>query len=193
MDALKKAIKDTKLEFTKHNKRILRARKTKDVKKRILYMKEAISTYNKFINTINKYFEQIGYEDKSTVRQAFVDFKNQIFKYIGAYNITNFPEPSDGHRRIEIDDSQLEALIQTGLIPDQTPNNSENELESFDDSKQTTMTAISNIDFINLCARHMPSNYDGGFDTLRSFINKINFLAALATNAELKLRSKRIY
>jgi hypothetical protein len=60
MDALRKAIKETKLEFTKHNRRILRSKKTKDVQKRILYMKEAICSYNNFINTIINILNKSG-------------------------------------------------------------------------------------------------------------------------------------
>lgn len=192
MDAFKQLSKDIKIEFVNHSNRILRSNKTKNVLKRTQYMRLAINSYNKYISEINKYFEQIGYEDKSTVRANFILFKSLIHKYIGAYNIYNFPEPSDGHNPIEIDNDQLEALVRTGLAPDETPQSdpeeifSDAETNTPTNTNMTTTSSIPNLDFISLCARHISLNYDGNFDTLRSFVNKINFLKAIASTAELR-------
>lgn len=153
-------------------------------------MRAAINSYNKYIVEINKLFSQLGYEEQSTVRDNYLIFKSLILKYIGAYNIYNCPEPTDGYKEIEIEDDLLEALIVTGLVPDNSPLSDED--DQFSDAQTETnttkpkMSTIPNLDFINLCARHIPSNYDGNFDTLRSFINKINFLKAIATTPELK-------
>jgi hypothetical protein len=187
MENIKKVTKEIKEEFKLHNKRIIRSNKTKNYKTRSQYLREAINSYNKYIVEINTYFDRIGFEDKTTVRSTYLQFKSNILKYIGAYNINNFPEPTDGYHIIFIEDNELELLVRSGLIDDNTPGTSEDESHTNKTSQTepTMATTISKIDFINACSRHMPINYDGKFDTLRSFINKINFLKELATTAEL--------
>lgn len=209
MDAFTKELPELRAQFAKHNKRIVRTRQTKNANKRFAYFKEAISTYNKFIELALELFDKLGYDAKLSVRDIFLEFKANILKYIGAYNLTNFPDPHDGYHIIEVDDDQLKALIETGLVQDNTPNSSDDEtnrpiysnqetqtiaLTSNTQATQTSvlthntriMADLTKLEFINACSRHVSSNYDGNFDTLRSFVNKIQFLKALATTTELQ-------
>lgn len=193
MDDYKLASAKLKIEFANHNRRILRANKTLNVSKRVKYMSEAILSYNTHITEVIKLFDHLGYEEKTVVRQNFLNFKSLIYKYIGAYNLTNCPEPTDGYHPIEIDSDQLEALVSTGLIPDDNPLSDDEENFTQAESSLTIIMAISKIDYINLCARHMPANYNGNFETLRSFVNKIKFLQEIAGTDESLINTLKSY
>lgn len=196
MDDFNLIRKQLKKEFVKHGKRIIRHNKTQNPKTRFKYMREAIESYNKYITEVNNLFDKLGYQDQAVVREDFLYFKSQVLKYIGSYNLNNFPEPKGGYDPVKIDDDQLLALCETGLIRNNTPNSSDDENSHSDEPSGSSersihteaimSTDISKLDFINACSRQIPSNYDGNFETLRSFINKINFLKELASTAELR-------
>lgn len=202
MDLFKKRIQELKLEFITHNSRILRANKTVNINKRLSYTLQFIESYNKFIQEINLYFDRVGYVDKQTIRADFIYFKGQVLKYIGSYNIPNFPLPTDGYHKIEIEESALRLLITAGLVHSD-PIDLDSEEETIEvqtqevqtdqtENNMATPTTISKLEFVNACARTIPHNFDGNFDTLRSFLNKINFLKELAVTPEL-LNTLKIY
>jgi hypothetical protein len=199
METLKKSAKEILNEFKQHDFRIVRAKQTKNPKKRLQYMRAAIESYNGYISEINKYFQHIGFDDKSTIRKHFIEFKDKIITYIGAYNLKNFPKPTDGYHIIDITDQLLEASIVAGLAGNEDPLSDDplsddplSEPNSRPNSRPNSppimaTPAVTKIDFINLCSRHIANNYDGGFETLRSFLNKINFLNEIAgTDATLQ-------
>lgn len=188
------AVSETLKKFKKHTNRIIRANQTKDYKKRTQYLLEAIDTYNIFIAEVNKYFIRLGYDDKTTARAHFLEFKGYILKYLGAYNINNFPEPTDGYKEIEIEEAELEALVQTGLVANSTPDSTDDE----SNTNNNTMTGgagtsgggdnSSNaaFEFLNKCSKYFTEDFDGKFENLRPFINKIQTLQIFATTAEQK-------
>lgn len=108
------AVNVIKSEFKIHSKRIIRANRTQNYKKRTQYMREAIASYNKFILEVGKHFSRLGYDDKTSAREYFLEFKGNILKYLGSYNLNNFPELKDGYHEINIELSELEALVCTG-------------------------------------------------------------------------------
>lgn len=193
MDHLRAKTKEFRTEFRQHDKRFLRSNKTNSPALRLEYTKNFITSYNSYIALINSYFDKIGFDDKTTVRLDFQFFKNCAFQYAGAYNISDLPIPIDGYTPILISDQELEHLIVEGLRPKSpletepvvTDNPEKSSQTENEENNTTKMTDMSKIDFINTCARHMSTNYDGKFETLRSFINKINFLKTLATNDAL--------
>lgn len=194
MDIFKNKVKELKEEFNTHIVRILRANKTTNVSKRLKYSLEFIGSYNCFIEEVNKYFERVGYTSKAAIRADYIYFKGQILKYIGSYNIPNFPLPSDGYTKIEIEETELRLLITAGLVySDPIELDSDEEIYE-ENTHQTDMATptISKLEFVNACARTIPHNFDGEFNSLRSFINKINFLKELAITPEL-LNTLKVY
>lgn len=179
-------------EFEKHSKRIIRTNKTKNYKKRTQYMREAINSYNTFIVEVGKHFSRLGYTEKTHARKHFLEFKSYILKFLGAYNINNFPEPTDGYNELNIEQAQLEALVQTGLIADNTDDDSDSQGADETDEMATSGASTPNngenpnaaFEFLNKCSRYFTEDFDGKFENLRPFVNKIQTLQMFATTTE---------
>lgn len=125
-------------------------------------LKEQIAEiFNKFIAFNQEHFDTIDKDLKKRLKVTFIDIRDICIKYCTALGLNaNFPD----HIKTYVDPN---TILEFKL--------SDNTHKDKDKDKMTNIEG-----YYTLCAKQITKNYDGSYGTLKSFINSINLLKALA-------------
>jgi DNA-binding ferritin-like protein (Dps family) len=168
-------------KFKKLNTKIMRKNLTNDPIKRKQYKKETVNTYNSFVDLASNKFDTASVNLQLLLRTHFIKYRDFVSSYLGALKI-QFSVPQNLKQKIVLDQigvSPIPSSESETEIDD--PHNTES-----DDLQNNAKMVMSDLDFINLCAKQISKNYDGNYTSLQAFVNSVKFLDRLATTSELK-------
>lgn len=122
---------------------------------------QIIQIYNNFIDFCILNFNEASEENKEKLKQTFIDIRDICIKYCTSLKFNlNFPRDITVH----LDENQFKKQKTVHL------NGNKSAVEAF----------------YTLCAKTINKNFDGNFDSLRSFVNSIKLLKSLAGSDEDK-------
>lgn len=158
--------------------KILRINATKDEKKINKYIKEVVDAYNSFVLFASPLFAKADFNLQLLLRNHFIKYRDNTVALFAVLKVEYAPTNSL-HKQIEL---QIEVDSNPSSSPPASPLSNSPPPSP---PPSPNMSELTNIQFINACSRHITINYDGKFETLRSFIQKVKFLQTLATTEEL--------
>lgn len=140
---------------------------SKNKEKRIEYLRAISVSYNEVINYVVKL--KLDDANKIYFANEISNLRAKLFRCFGKLNVTADFSPN------KLDKVHLESLIDS--IVEDSGSDSDN-LENETNSTNFEM-AITNIEFIGLCAKTISKNYDGNPLARNAFINSIELLKTL--------------
>lgn len=158
-------------KFANLKNKILRKNLTKDPIKRKQYKEDTVNTYNAFVDLASLKFDEASANLQLLLRTHFIKYRDLVSTYLGALKI-QFSVPKNLKEKIIFDQ------VDTPLA------SSESDTDS--DVSQNFNMAMSDLDYISLCAKQISKNFDGNYTSLQAFINSVKFLDRLASTPELK-------
>lgn len=84
-------------KFKASHKRIFRGNFSKNIKIRTEVIRQFITDYNNYIETINPIFNVSSEDEKTSIRQTYLTLKDELLVFVGRLNIPEFAVPTDGH------------------------------------------------------------------------------------------------
>lgn len=122
---------------------------------------QIIQIYNNFIDFCIENFNQASVENQEKLKQTFIDIRDICIKYGTSLKFhVNFPRDI----KVHLDEKHFK---KQKIVP-----------------SNGNMSAVEA--FYTLCAKTINKNFDGNFDSLRSFVNSIKLLKSLAGSDEDK-------